>query len=95
MPVTYIAESIPVPGTPTRRPLDDHDAAMVGPHLVDSGESETSVRQSLTMYLIRCTAGMSADRQRVYNAAAHAIADGVDGVMIRNRLFRIRTQERP
>lgn len=95
MPVTYIAESIPAPGTPAHRPLDDHDAAMSGPHLVDSSDNETTARHSLAMYLIHCTAGMPADRAKVYYAASTAIADGVDGVMIRNRLFRIRTQERP
>lgn len=98
MPTTYIAESVPAPTmpghTPTR-PRTDEDVAMGAPVVVEHGPDPVPVRHALALHLIHCTAGMPADRQKIYNAASTAIADGVDAVLIGSRLFRIRTLTRP
>lgn len=98
MPTTYIAESLAadaMAGHTPPRPRTDEDVAMGAPVLVEHGPDPVPVRHALALHLIHCTAGMSADRQKIYNAASTAIADGVDAVLIGSRLFRIRTITRP
>jgi hypothetical protein len=97
MITTYIAESVPayaaIKGYP-HRPTTDEGYAMSAPVLVAHGQDEIATRDALAMHLIHCTAGMAADRQKIYNAASAAIAAGVDAVQISGRVFRIRTQTR-
>jgi hypothetical protein len=77
---TYTAESRPISGPPNAR------------RVIATGDNETTVRHELTMYLITSTAGMASARQKKYYAASNAIADGVDGVEVESRVYRIRKE---
>lgn len=96
MTTIYIAESVPAYQVITdypHRPTTDEGYAMSAPALVAQGTNEAGVRHELAMYLITSTSGMTADRQKIYNAAATAITEGVDAVQISGRVYRIRTKD--
>lgn len=92
----YIAEDVPAdrvlnePGDYLHRPLTDEDCAMSAPLVVAKGTNETGIRHELALHLITCTAGMTADRQKIHYAASTAITEGVDAVQISGRVYRIR-----
>lgn len=91
----YIAESLPayaVIADWPHRPDTDEGFSRSAPFIVSDGTDETQVRHTLAMDLIHQTANLPAHRQKIFNAASNAIADGVDAVQISGRVYRIRKE---
>lgn len=94
MNARYIAESLPayavIKDWP-HHPMTDEGYGVTAPVVVHTAPDEMATRHALALHLIRSS--NDADRQKILNAAASAIADGVDAVQISGRVYRIRTVE--